>query len=579
MANTLMSLMVKIGVDSSGFKNSIMGVEKSVDSLAVKMERLGAGMKRVGGIMTASLTLPALMVGKAAVEMSSSYEESLNKVNVVFEDSAKVIEDWSKTAAMSLGMSQQAALEAAGTYGNLFTAQGMTTKAAAEMSTSLVNLSADLASFNNASPEETLLAIRSGLSGEIEPLKKYGIALNEALMKQKAMQMGLGDNILALTEAQKIQVRYAIIMDQTAKAQGDFARTSAGMANQLRILKGEWGDTLKILGDQLRPVIQIVLAQLIKLLEWFNSAPPGVQKFVLAMLGLVVIAGPLLMVFGTLLPMMFKTATASINPFSGGILGLIAKLLKFISVAAIVVKVLGFLGVATGPLGAGILGLQAAIAGAGAGILTALLPVLTVLALIAAAVALVWLVWKNWDQLGTTISQLWFLIKMMLGEVMTTGKQLIFLIGLSLYNKIVAIGAVFLKIGNVIMSVFNAIGRAIDWVVAKVNGFAQKIASLSLPAWLKPGSPTPFEIGLLGIADAMGAVQRSTQAMFTKSSLPTMSPLSAAQPAMSGAASRSPAGNGGGTTIINITNPKKETAEESIKRTMKSLSYMGVIPA
>jgi len=413
MAIQLGSAYGKVNIDSSGVKTGVDNATKSMGTLEKSAQKLGTTLQNVGKAMIVAVTIPLAMMAKDAVLMASSYEEGLNKVNVVFEENGNIIEEWSKNAAKNLGMSQAAALEAAGTYGNLFTAQGMGTKAAADMSTALVQLAADLASFNNANPEDVLLALRSGLSGEIEPLKKYGVAMNEALMKTKAMEMGLGDNIQALTEAQKIQVRYALIMDQTTKAQGDFARTSEGLANQLRILKGHWGDTLKILGANLVPVVEKVLVQLNKWLEWFNAADPKTQKFIATLLLIAFVAGPLLIIFGKLLPLAFGSATKSLNPFSGGIFGLVVTFIKWLGVAALIVKVLTFFGVSTGAAGTAIVGLQAAIAGAGASMLGLLGSILA----LAVGPVILYLAFKNnFMGITDTAKQLWFLIKFYFAE-------------------------------------------------------------------------------------------------------------------------------------------------------------------
>jgi len=413
MAIQLGSAYGKVNIDSSGVKTGVDNATRSMGTLEKSAQRLGVTLQNVGKAMTAAVTIPLALMAKDAVMMASSYEESLNKVNVVFEENGKIIEEWSKSAAKNLGMSQAAALEAAGTYGNLFTAQGMGTKAAADMSTALVQLAADLASFNNANPEDVLLALRSGLSGETEPLKRFGVALNEATMKAKAMELGLGDNIQKLSEAEKIQVRYAIILDQTAKAQGDFARTSEGLANQIRILKGNWGDTLKVLGDNLVPIIEKVLVQLNKWLEWFNNADPKTQKFIANLLLIAFVAGPLLIIFGKLLPLAFSGATKSLNPFSGGIFGLIGNFVKWLGVAALIVKVLTFFGVSTGAAGTAIIGLQAAIAGVG----TSMLALFGQILLLAAGPAILYFAFKtNFMGISDTAKQLWFIIKFYFAE-------------------------------------------------------------------------------------------------------------------------------------------------------------------
>src|SRR3972149_9211460 len=101
-----------------------------------------------------------------SMALASAFNESLSKTRVVFGDSSKVVEDFAKKAASNLGMANGAALEATSTFGNFLQAMGTARKPAADMSMAMVTLAGDLASFNNASPEDVLLALRSGLSGE-----------------------------------------------------------------------------------------------------------------------------------------------------------------------------------------------------------------------------------------------------------------------------------------------------------------------------------------------------------------------------------------------------------------------------
>jgi hypothetical protein len=107
------------------------------------------------------------------------------------------------------------------------------------MSTSMVGLASDLASFNNTDPAEALEALRAGLTGETEPLKRYGINLNDATLKAEAMRLGLDTTGSTLSANTKAQAAYSLIMQQSSLAQGDFARTSAGLANQQRIMSSQ----------------------------------------------------------------------------------------------------------------------------------------------------------------------------------------------------------------------------------------------------------------------------------------------------------------------------------------------------
>jgi len=252
--------------DSKGIKKAIADFKKlegagakatyglrTFDSAAVG---LGKSLVKFGAIAAGA----AGVVGYNLVQAASSLEESISKVNVVFGESAGAVEAFASQAATSIGISRQAALEAAGTYGNLFQAFGVGRQQSQEMSTTLVQLAADLASFNNSTIDDALIALRSGLSGETEPLKRFGVALNDVRLKQEALNLGLYNGKGQLDVAAKAQAAYALIMKDTTLAQGDFARTSDGVANQQRILAAQFADVRAELGTALLPIYKTVLS-------------------------------------------------------------------------------------------------------------------------------------------------------------------------------------------------------------------------------------------------------------------------------------------------------------------------------
>jgi len=228
----------RVGDDVSGMGSRIASVLPSFKTMAI------AGTAAFGAVSAASFKL---------VSMASNLEESQSKVNVVFGASAGVVNKFAETSAQAFGITKQAALEATGTFGNLLQAFGTGKGQAAEMSTTLIGLAADLASFNNTGIEDAIQALRSGLSGETEPLKRFGVAINDTRLKQEAMTLGLYDGKGALDINAKTQAAYALILKDTGLAQGDFARTSDGFANQMRILKASLTDAATELGTVLLP--------------------------------------------------------------------------------------------------------------------------------------------------------------------------------------------------------------------------------------------------------------------------------------------------------------------------------------
>src|SRR3990167_1244146 len=225
------------------------------------------GLGTALGFLTAQ-AIPQVLSGLreltlGSIEASSDLSESLNKVRVVFGDSAQAIEDFALTAATNLGLSNQQALEAAGTFGNLFTAMGIGQNTSAEMSESLLTLAADLASFNNIDPSVALEKLRAGLVGEVEPLRTLGVNLNALAVEAKAVELGLIKDGGELTAAAKAQAAYALILEQTTNAQGDFARTSTGLANAQRIFQAQMKDVKAELGQGFLPIMQTLMNKVI----------------------------------------------------------------------------------------------------------------------------------------------------------------------------------------------------------------------------------------------------------------------------------------------------------------------------
>jgi hypothetical protein len=249
------------------------GIKKAISDFK-KLE--GAGNKATFGLRTFDSALTngvknlakfgavagvvAGVIGKNLIDAASNLEESQSKVNVVFGASSKAVTDFASTAAKSMGISKQAALEATGTYGNLLQAFGVAQPKAVEMSTTLVQLAGDLASFNNTSVDEAITALRSGLSGETEPLKRFGVAINDVRLKQEALNMGLYSGTGNLDINAKTQAAYALILKDTSLAQGDYARTSDGVANTQKTLKAQFDDLKSTLGTALIPIYKSLLS-------------------------------------------------------------------------------------------------------------------------------------------------------------------------------------------------------------------------------------------------------------------------------------------------------------------------------
>lgn len=236
---------------------------KATGDWSNKLKKLAAAAVSAAAIR--QVVNAAKKLAEASIEAASDLNETVGKSEVVFGDSAEAINEWASTAAEALGQSRNQAQAAAATYGNLFVSMGIGQKKAADMSMAMVDLASDLASFNNASPEDVLEALRAGLVGETEPLKRFGVNLNDATLKQEALSLGLSDGKTTLDASTKAQAAYSLILKQTGTAQGDFARTSTGLANQQRILAATTDDLKARVGQALLPAYNAATAALIKM--------------------------------------------------------------------------------------------------------------------------------------------------------------------------------------------------------------------------------------------------------------------------------------------------------------------------
>lgn len=240
------------GLDKIRDRFDRLGKNKGAQSV-LQGVGVGAGISAFNLLGSAAGTATSII--ESSIAAASDLNESVSKSKVVFGDSADEIEKWAETSATAMGISKQAALEQSGTLGNLLLSMGKTSSQAAEMSKTMVQLAADLGSFNNVDAEEVLVAMRSGLTGEIAPLRRFGVNLTDVTLKAKAMELGLYDGVGAIDVNAKSSAAYALILEQTTTAQGDFARTSKGMANQQKILTAQLQDSSAELGGVLIPYV------------------------------------------------------------------------------------------------------------------------------------------------------------------------------------------------------------------------------------------------------------------------------------------------------------------------------------
>ena len=191
--------------------------------------------KLVAGFSAVKIGKALLDLGKDAVEAASALQEVQNVVDVTFGNAgAAKIETWARNAGEQFGLTETQAKQFTSTLGAMMKSAGLTGDEIVKMSTDMAGLAADMASFYNLDFDTAFQKIRSGISGETEPLKQLGINMSVANLNAFALQQGLDKTFEKMTQGEQTMLRYQYIMNATADAQGDFARTSDGYANSMR---------------------------------------------------------------------------------------------------------------------------------------------------------------------------------------------------------------------------------------------------------------------------------------------------------------------------------------------------------
>lgn len=330
---------IRIEGDSSGFESTLAGVEAGIG----KMSSLLAGVGAAAGAFMADKVSQGVETLVGTMDKASDFNETLSKTGVIFgEELVGPLEEWAATGATAFGQSKQQALDAAATFAIFGKSAGLSGDALADFSKTQVQLASDLSSFHNASPEDTIFAIGAALRGEAEPMRKFGVLLDAGSVKAKAISMGLVEasvdtatlskkqevaekalrkynqalkehgegsvqaadanrdlqqaqqdvektmegRVGDLTAEQKVMATNALILEQTADAQGDFARTSDGLANSQRGMTAQWENMQVTIGEKLLP-IKIKLVQFIvnKVMPAMNSLAKTVGPIIAEIVG------------------------------------------------------------------------------------------------------------------------------------------------------------------------------------------------------------------------------------------------------------------------------------------------------
>ncbi len=245
------TLTVKILGDASGAQKAFAKLEKDSEGIGAKLGAVG----RVIGTAFVGAGVAATAFGVKAVLSASDLAETMSKVGVVFGDQQKIVTNFANQMAKDFGTPKREILDAASSIGLIGKASGLSQGDAAKMSTQLAKMAADASSFYNVPLPEALQAIQSGLVGEAEPMRRFGVLLNAQAVDAEAARLGLQKVNGAYTEGAKAQARASLIMAGMTDASGDLERTQGSLANRIKELKGRAANFAADVGTKLLPVV------------------------------------------------------------------------------------------------------------------------------------------------------------------------------------------------------------------------------------------------------------------------------------------------------------------------------------
>lgn len=308
---TVGSLRVVLGLDSAAFTEGLTAAQKHLKSAGARMQSVGTTMAAVGAGLTATVSAPLAALGVSFTNAAIDAQEMQSAFDVSFGAMAQATRKWAEDTGNALGRSTFELQEMALGFNGLFKAGGPVTQMSADMARQFTVLAQDLSSFHNVAEQDVFQALRSGLSGEAEPLRRFNVYLTEAAVKAEGLRLGLQTVGGELTEQAKIQARASLILKGTAEAQGDVARTSESAANQLRTLKSQWAEISVTLGSAILPAVMPVISGLADMAKGFAGLSPAMQQVTLiggavaAALGpIIVAAGAIVSSLGVLLPVL-----------------------------------------------------------------------------------------------------------------------------------------------------------------------------------------------------------------------------------------------------------------------------------
>ncbi len=310
-----------IQADINNFEANIGKATQSIDkfsqNVGQKLEKVGDSFVSIGkkaSVLSATL----IAAGFSSFKMAADVEDAVGATEQIFKENAESVNAWAANLDSSFGIAKKEALEYSNLMGSMLINIGkLTEEQASKQSAKLIELAGDLTAMYGGSTQDAVRALTGALKGNNTMLDNYGMAVNEALIKQKALELGLMDTSGEMTLQAKQGATLALIWEQTGAAQGQAAREADGASGAMRALKTEIINLTTELGDVLLPVITPIISRLKEFVSGFRDLEPETKKTIVVIAGVVAAIGPFLLILGKVIaiaPAVGAAVTAMTGP-------------------------------------------------------------------------------------------------------------------------------------------------------------------------------------------------------------------------------------------------------------------------
>lgn len=255
--------------------DNLSNKNKKIQETSNLLSKLSSALKI--GTIVAGIKSVSSTIGKF-VNLSNGYIENLNLFNVSMESMAGTAKEFVDNFSDVLGVDPSNVMRYTGIFNTLAEGFGIADKEAYTMSKNLTQLSYDMSSFLNIPIEEAMQKVKSGFSGEIEPMRAVGVALDEASLQETAYALGIDKKVSAMTRAQKTELLYYQMMQRTTVMQGDMARTLLQPANALRVLQQQFTQLGRAIGNIFIPILTALIPYIQVLVKWLTAAAQAIAN-------------------------------------------------------------------------------------------------------------------------------------------------------------------------------------------------------------------------------------------------------------------------------------------------------------